>query len=92
MYAKDNARRENEFQLYKPALAKAGFNLIDNGSEDWGEKLGDGTYDAVFFGWQSTTPAVSADREIYGTGGLNNLIGLLQQGGRRAVRRARRHL
>jgi peptide/nickel transport system substrate-binding protein len=75
MYAKDNVRRVNEFQLYKPALAKAGFNLIDAGSPDWGEKLGDGTYDAVFFGWQSTTPAVSSDREIFGTGGLNNLIG-----------------
>jgi peptide/nickel transport system substrate-binding protein len=75
MYAKGNVRRENEFQLYKPAMAKAGFELIDNGSEKWGEKLGDGTYDAVFFGWQSTTPAVSADREIFGTGGINNLIG-----------------
>ncbi len=74
MYAKGNVRRENEFQLYKPALAKAGFNLIDKGDPDWGEKLGDGTYDAVFFGWQSTTPAVSSDREIFGTGGLNNLI------------------
>ena len=31
MYAKDNVRRQNEFQLYKPALAKAGFNLIDKG-------------------------------------------------------------
>jgi peptide/nickel transport system substrate-binding protein len=75
MYAKDNVRRVNEFQLYKPALAKAGFNLIDAGSPDWSEKLGDGTYDAVFFGWQSTTPAVSSEREIFGTGGLNNLIG-----------------
>jgi peptide/nickel transport system substrate-binding protein len=75
MYAKDNVRRVNEFQLYKPALAQAGFELIDAGSEKWGEKLGDGTYDAVFFGWQSTTPAVSSDREIFGTGGLNNLIG-----------------
>ena len=37
MYAKDNVRRVNEFQLYKPALAKAGFNLIDAGSPDWGE-------------------------------------------------------
>ncbi len=75
MYAKGNVRRENEFQLYKPALAKAGFNLIDKGNPDWGAKLGDGTYDAVFFGWQSTTPAVSSDREIFATGGLNNLIG-----------------
>lgn len=75
MYAKGNARRESEFQLYKPALAKAGFDVIDNGSEKWGEKLGDGTYDAVFFGWQSTTPAVSADQATFATGQINNLIG-----------------
>jgi peptide/nickel transport system substrate-binding protein len=75
LYAKGNVRRENEFQIYKPALAKAGFNLIDKGDPEWSAKLGDGTYDGVFFGWQSTTPAVSADRETYGTGGLNNLNG-----------------
>ncbi len=75
MYAKDNVRRQNEFQLYKPALAKAGFNLIDKGSLEWGPKLGDGTYDGVFFGWNSTTPAVSADREIYTSGGLNEKVG-----------------
>ena len=75
MYAKDNVRRVNEFQLMKPALAEAGFNLIDNGSAEWGDKLGDGTYDAVFFGWQSTSTAVSADQATYGTTGGNNLIG-----------------
>ncbi len=75
MYAKDNVRRVNEFQLMKPALAKAGFDLVDAGSNEWSAKLGDGTYDAVFFGWQSTTPAVSADRETYATGTINNLVG-----------------
>ncbi len=75
MYAKDNVRRVNMFQLLKPALAKAGFNLIDAGSNEWGDKLGDGTYDAVFFGWQPTTPAVSDDRETYATGTINNLVG-----------------
>jgi peptide/nickel transport system substrate-binding protein len=75
MYAKDNVRRVNEFQLMKPALAKAGFDLIDAGSNEWSAKLGDGSYDAVFFGWQSTTPAVSADRETYATGTINNLVG-----------------
>ncbi len=75
MYAADNVRRENEFQLYKPALAKAGFNLIDKKSAKWGEKLGDGTYDAVFFGWQSTSTAVSSDQAIFEPGGINNLIG-----------------
>lgn len=75
MYAKDNPRRESEFEIYKPALAEAGFNLINARNVDWGSKLGDGTYDAVFFGWQSTSTGVSSDQGIYGTGGINNLIG-----------------
>lgn len=75
MYAKDNVRRVNEFQLVKPALAKAGFNVIDAGSNTWSEKLGDGTYDASFFAWSSPTPAVSADRENYATGTINNFSG-----------------
>ncbi len=76
MYASDNVRRVNEFQLYKPALAKAGFDLIDAKSAKWSEKLGDGTYDAVFFGWQSTTTGVSeGGPPTYGTGQINNLIG-----------------
>jgi len=75
MYAADNVRRANQFQLLKPALAKAGFNLIDKNSPQWGDKLGDKTYDAVFFGWQSTSTGVSSDQEIFGTGGGNNLIG-----------------
>lgn len=75
MYAADNVRRANTFQLMQPALREAGFNLIDGQNPDWGSKLGDGTYDAVFFGWQSTTPAVSSDQAIFGTGGINNLNG-----------------
>ncbi len=75
MYAKDNVRRENEFAIYKPALAKAGFNLINARNADWGSKLGDGTYDAVFFGWQSTSTGVSSDQGIFATGEINNLIG-----------------
>lgn len=75
MYAADNVRRANEFQLLKPALAKAGFNLIDAKSAKWGEKLGDGTYDAVVFGWQSETPAVTESGPTFVTGGINNLIG-----------------
>ena len=75
MYADGNVRRENEFQLYKPALKAAGFNLIDKKSAKWGDKLGDGTYDAVFFGWQSTSTGVSADQAIFATGQINNLIG-----------------
>lgn len=75
MYAKDNARREAQFEIVKPALAKAGFNLINARNADWGSKLGDGTYDAVFFGWQSTSTGVSADQATFATGMINNLIG-----------------
>lgn len=75
MFAEGNVRRENEFALYQPALKEAGFNLIDRRNVDWGSKLGDDTYDAVFFGWQSTSTAVTGDSEIFKTGGGNNLIG-----------------
>ncbi|MDP3890343.1 ABC transporter family substrate-binding protein [Nocardioides sp.] len=75
MFAEGNVRRENEFAIYQPALKEAGFNLIDRRNVDWGSKLGDGTYDAVFFGWQSTSTAVTESQPTYGTGGLNNLIG-----------------
>jgi peptide/nickel transport system substrate-binding protein len=75
MYDKTNPRRAAEFQIEKPALAKAGFNLIDNGNANWSSKLGDGTYDAVFFGWQATTTAVAGDSGIYQTGGGSNLVG-----------------
>ncbi len=75
MFAEGNVRRENEFALMQPALKEAGFNLIDRRNVDWGSKLGDGTYDAVFFGWQSTSTAVSGNQETFKTGGLNNLIG-----------------
>ncbi len=75
MYDKTNPRRVAEFQLDKPALAKAGFNIIDNGNADWSSKLGDGTYDAVFFGWQATTTAVTGDVAEYTTGGGSNFVG-----------------
>jgi peptide/nickel transport system substrate-binding protein len=75
MYDKTNPRRAAEFQIMKPAMAKAGFDLIDNGNADWSSKLGDGTYDAVFFGWQATTTAVAQDSAIYTSGGGSNLVG-----------------
>ncbi len=75
MYDKTNPRRASEFAIEKPALAKAGFNLIDNGNAKWSEKLGDGTYDAVFFGWQALTTGVAADAGIYTAGAGSNFVG-----------------
>jgi len=75
MYDKTNARRAAEFEIDKPALEQAGFSIIDNGDADWSSKLGDGSYDAVFFGWQATTTGVTADAAIYSGGGGSNLVG-----------------
>lgn len=75
MYALSNPRRVNEYQLIAESAAQAGFTVIDAGSDDWGSKLGDGSYDAVVFGWQSTSLAVtSSQATFYSTGG-NNLNG-----------------
>ncbi len=75
MYDKTNPRRAAEFKIEQPIMKKAGFNLIDNGDADWSSKLGDGSYDAVFFGWQATTLAVTQDAAIYSSGAGSNFVG-----------------
>lgn len=74
LYATNNPRRVNEFQLIQESAAQAGFNVTDCGSEQWGGLLGTpGAYDAALFGWQSTSLGVSAAGPNYETGGINNL-------------------
>lgn len=71
-----NSRRVSQFQLLQPAMAEAGFNLVDVSNPDWGLQLSEAdTYDASMFGWQSTTLAVSGNAETYITGGQNNFYG-----------------
>lgn len=74
LFDKANTRRQNEFQLMKPALAKAGFNLVDLSNPDWGNLLPVAKYDAQFFGWQATNTGVTADQAIYATGGQSNFV------------------
>lgn len=75
LYAEGNSRRESEFQIYRPALARAGFELVDQGDAEWSSNLGNGSYDAVFFGWQSTSTSVMNSSATWVTGGGNNLQG-----------------
>ena len=75
LYDIKNTRRQQEFALMKESAEKAGFQIIDNGNADWGQKLGDGTYDASLFGWQTTTPAVTEPAAEYVTNGANNFGG-----------------
>jgi peptide/nickel transport system substrate-binding protein len=72
MFAADNVRREDAFELIRQSAKKAGFNVIDKSNADWGSLLGSGTYDAVEFGWQSTSTAVTeSDANFRSTGGNN---------------------
>ncbi|MDR0837138.1 MAG: ABC transporter substrate-binding protein [Propionibacteriaceae bacterium] len=72
MYGKSNVRRQQEYQLIKESAALAGINVIDAGSDDWGNKLGDRTYDASLFGWQTTSLAVTEPKaNFFSTGGNN---------------------
>ena len=75
MYGLSNTRRQNQYQLIAASASQAGFNVVDAGSDDWGSKLGDGTYDAVLFGWQSTSTAVTASEATFASDGGNNLNG-----------------
>jgi peptide/nickel transport system substrate-binding protein len=75
LYGKSNVRRQQQFQLIKDSAEQAGFEVIDAGSDTWGQKLGDGSYDASLFGWQSTSTALTESDANYRTGGLNNFGG-----------------
>ncbi|MDO5533627.1 MAG: ABC transporter substrate-binding protein, partial [Propionibacteriaceae bacterium] len=60
MFAQNNTRRQQEFQLIKESAEQAGFSVQDVSSIDWGTLLGtNDVYDASLFGWQSTSVGVS---------------------------------
>ncbi len=76
LYASNNPRRVQEFQLIKESAEKAGFKIVDAGNENWGAMLGDTSkYDACLFGWQSVSLAVGESDANYRTKGGNNFYG-----------------
>ena len=76
LYASNNTRRQQEFQLIKESAEKAGFTVQDSGNENWGGMLNDTSkYDAALFGWQSTTTGVTNADATYRTKGTNNFYG-----------------
>jgi peptide/nickel transport system substrate-binding protein len=75
LYGASNVRRQQEFKLIQESAQKAGFEVIDNGNDNWGAKMGDGTYDASIFGWQSQSTAITEPAANYVKGGLNNFAG-----------------
>lgn len=73
LYANNNTRRQQEFQLIKEAAEAAGFTIQDVGSKDWGVQLKQqATYDASLFGWQSTSTGVAEVGPNFASDGQNN--------------------
>ncbi|MGO2037918.1 MAG: ABC transporter family substrate-binding protein [Brevibacterium sp.] len=75
MYDNTNSRRQQEFQLIKESAEKAGFKIEDVGDVNWGTRLGDGTYDASIFGWQSEGTGITEADANFRTGAQNNYGG-----------------
>ncbi len=73
MFAQNNTRRQNEFQLIKEQAEAAGFTIVDASNINWGQLLGQNNlYDASLFGWQSTSVGVSQVPPNFLTTGQNN--------------------
>jgi peptide/nickel transport system substrate-binding protein len=72
MYNTKNPNRVDEFQLIQASASKAGFKVEDAGSPDWSKKLGDGTYDAVLFGWVNPGFGYAGVPQIWSTDGGGN--------------------
>lgn len=76
LYGASNVRRANEYQLIQASAEKVGFNVIDEGDDQWGQRLSQtDTYDASLFGWQSTNTFALNSEANYVTDGLNNFGG-----------------
>lgn len=77
LYGASNVRRQNEYVLIAESAAKAGFNVIDGGDDNWGTLLStaQNTYDANLFGWQSESTAVTESDANFRTDATNNFYG-----------------
>ena len=78
-FPEGNVRRGQEFELIKLSADSVGFNVVDESEPNW-EFTDPSLYpinphDAVIFGWQSTSLAVSGSDQIFGTGKPSNFNG-----------------
>ena len=71
-----NARRAAEFALAKANALKAGFELVGDPKADWGTRIQNSVYDAVFFGYGATSTAQAGSNANFQTGGGNNRMGV----------------
>ena len=78
-YPEGNVRRGQEFELIAASAALAGFNVIDDSEPTWAFTDTATTpinpHDAVIFGWQSTSLALTGSDQYTGTGQPSNFGG-----------------
>lgn len=73
---KVNTRRQQEYQLIAESAKKAGFQMVNASSADWGSLLTQtNKYDVTLFGWQVTSTGVSSSVANFITDGANNFYG-----------------
>ncbi len=73
MYSTANTSRAVAFTLIAQSAAQAGFKVVDGGlGADWTQHLGDGSYDAAIFGWNSPGVGVSQIPQLFRTGSGSN--------------------
>jgi peptide/nickel transport system substrate-binding protein len=78
-YPEGNVRRGQEFELIKLSADSVGFNVVDESEPNW--EFTDPSlfpinpHDAVIFGWQSTSLAVSGSDQIFSSGKNSNFNG-----------------
>lgn len=75
VYNTANPNRVNSFAMIQESASKAGFDVVDAGSEQWSSLLPtgkDGGYDASIFGWVSSGIGNSSLGQIFKEGSSSN--------------------
>ncbi|WP_326503324.1 ABC transporter family substrate-binding protein [Rothia nasimurium] len=75
LYNNKNPNRINSFQMIKESAEKAGFVVVDAGTEQWSSLLPGGDYEASIFGWVSSGVGNSSLGQIFKTGSPSNFTG-----------------
>ncbi len=76
LYGANNSRRAAVGKLINANLSKAGFQVTEAVEASWAAKLGDPTYDAMFFAWVISPWVISNPTDKYCTNCGSNYIGL----------------
>lgn len=75
LYNTANPNRVNSFAMIQESASKAGFDVVDAGTEQWSAQLPtgkDGGYDASIFGWVSSGIGNSSLGQIFKAGSSSN--------------------